>query len=263
VTGTGGGDPRDALDANPYAFLRNLGRAEGVRLSVAASHAALSSDLPIPMANSVFDARFRHPAEVADAVSGLSARRPLWWLGPSTRPADTGRLLERCGLRRVETLALMTADLRDLPAPDPAVRGLRMQEVRTPDALRAWTQAHARARGHPAAVEAAWLSVLSSLGTGPAAPLQHYLGRSTDGREPLACASVLLDGRRAGLYSVGTVPAARGRGVGTAVTLFALADARARGFRSTVLGAEPGAVGLYRRLGFVDGGRLEVYGRAD
>ncbi|MFF3754736.1 hypothetical protein ACFYYH_30545 [Streptomyces sp. NPDC002018] len=36
----------------------------------------------------------------------------------------------------------------------------------------------------------------------------------------------------------------------------ALSDAYRRGIRSAMLGAEAGAVGLYRRLGFVAGGEM-------
>jgi ribosomal protein S18 acetylase RimI-like enzyme len=226
---------------------------------VTRSHLRLSSDLPIPMLNSAFAVRFAHPADVADTVRELGPHSVLWWLGPSARPADAGRLLERCGLHRIETLTLMTIDLWDVPPAESAGDGLRVQAVRTPAALRAWAHVHARARGSTAAVEAAWVAVLSSLGTEPHALLQHYLF-SGDGQEPLASASIFLDGRWAGLYSLGTVPLARGRGLGTAVTLFALADARARGYRTAMLGAEPAAAGLYHRLGFIDRGQLAVYG---
>lgn len=50
-----------------------------------------------------------------------------------------------------------------------------------------------------------------------------------------------------------THPAARGRGIGAALTRFALAEARRRGQRAVVLNSGPemrGAHALYRKLGF-------------
>lgn len=54
----------------------------------------------------------------------------------------------------------------------------------------------------------------------------------------------------AGVYSVGTRPAHRGRGYGTAVTAAALDAARERGFDTAVLEPSPSGAPLYRRMGF-------------
>ena len=49
---------------------------------------------------------------------------------------------------------------------------------------------------------------------------------------------------------VATVPDARGRGIGTAITLHPLGEARALGYRAGILQSTPAATHLYRRLGF-------------
>ena len=54
----------------------------------------------------------------------------------------------------------------------------------------------------------------------------------------------------AGLSSVATVPEARRQGIGTAVTLHLLEQARAMGYRIGVLFSSDMAVGVYRKLGF-------------
>ncbi|HEU4421172.1 MAG TPA: GNAT family N-acetyltransferase [Pilimelia sp.] len=63
----------------------------------------------------------------------------------------------------------------------------------------------------------------------------------------------------AGLYCVATAPDARGNGAGTAITLAALDDARRRGYRTAVPGAEAPAVSLYRRLGFRRRGLMTIW----
>jgi ribosomal protein S18 acetylase RimI-like enzyme len=54
----------------------------------------------------------------------------------------------------------------------------------------------------------------------------------------------------AGIYSVATRPAHRGRGFGTALTRAALLSARAAGYDSAVLEPSPEGAGMYRRMGF-------------
>jgi len=58
------------------------------------------------------------------------------------------------------------------------------------------------------------------------------------------------------VYGVGTLPAARGRGVGGAITLWPLVEARARGYRYAVLFATEMGHPVYRRLGFRDVGSM-------
>ena len=54
----------------------------------------------------------------------------------------------------------------------------------------------------------------------------------------------------ASVYGVGTLPEARGKGIGAAITLKPLLDARAQGYRYGVLFATEMGVPVYRRLGF-------------
>ena len=54
----------------------------------------------------------------------------------------------------------------------------------------------------------------------------------------------------AGIYSVATRPAQRGRGFGTALTAAALAEAAGQGYDTAVLEPSPSGAALYRRMGF-------------
>jgi ribosomal protein S18 acetylase RimI-like enzyme len=62
-----------------------------------------------------------------------------------------------------------------------------------------------------------------------------------------------------GIYMVGTVPAARRRGIATALSAHAVAEARLRGCTTVSLQATEMAVGVYARVGFRDLGRFEEY----
>jgi hypothetical protein len=55
-----------------------------------------------------------------------------------------------------------------------------------------------------------------------------------------------------GLYGIGTVPAARRRGVGAAATLAPMLDARAAGASHAILHSTDQCLALYSELGFVE-----------
>ena len=63
----------------------------------------------------------------------------------------------------------------------------------------------------------------------------------------------------AGLYAVVTLPRARRRGIGTAMVVAPLTDARAAGFRTATLQASAGGQGVYARLGFLPCGAFREY----
>jgi len=78
--------------------------------------------------------------------------------------------------------------------------------------------------------------------------IQWHLGK-VDG-VPVTCAMSVMAGDAVGVFAVGTVPEARGKGYGSAVTSRALTHGFAAGARFGVLTASPEVQGVYERLGF-------------
>ena len=62
-----------------------------------------------------------------------------------------------------------------------------------------------------------------------------------------------------GIYMVGTVPTARRRGLATALSAHAVAEARERGCTTVSLQSTPLAEGVYASVGFRDLGRFDEY----
>jgi ribosomal protein S18 acetylase RimI-like enzyme len=69
--------------------------------------------------------------------------------------------------------------------------------------------------------------------------------------KPVATAQMFAVGPIAGITGVATVPAARRRGLATALTWTALAEGAARGCTCAVLSALGASYDLYRKMGFV------------
>ena len=70
------------------------------------------------------------------------------------------------------------------------------------------------------------------------------------GAEPVACAMTLVSHRVAGVYYVATVPHARRRGLGDALTRIAARAGFEMGAAAAWLGASEMGAGVYRRIGF-------------
>ena len=78
--------------------------------------------------------------------------------------------------------------------------------------------------------------------------IKNYMGFE-NGRL-VAVSTLLISGGVAGIYNVGTLPAARHRGFGRAITMTPLLDARDLGYRVGVLQSSNMGFGLYSKLGF-------------
>ena len=151
----------------------------------------------------------------------------------------------------------MAADLEALPQHVPAPAALTIERVWDDRTLDSW--AHTLALGFGEGErEAFWVrDVYRRVGYDDAGAWRHYLGR-LDG-VPVATATLFLAAGVAGIYFVSTAPRYRGQGIGAAITLAPLLEARALGFRVGVLGASQMGYGVYRRLGFAQYCTLGVY----
>jgi GNAT superfamily N-acetyltransferase len=105
--------------------------------------------------------------------------------------------------------------------------------------------------------EARWVaSAYRAVGLGDST-FRHYL--AVLGGSFAGTGTLFLAPRSAGLYFVFTLPSARRRGVGRAITSTMLADARSLGARRAVLSASPMGRPLYAELGFRPCCTVEVY----
>jgi GNAT superfamily N-acetyltransferase len=252
---------RDASDEAVLAAIDLNWRASARAFGLAPSTIVRDDDelfwyvtgLPTGVFNSIMYANLPTPARIDAAVMELYALRrrhgvPVGWvIGPASRPTDLGRQLEARGLEHLVSLTPMTMTLDALPAAEP-VPGLTIERVDDPAAYEAWIEAEQIGFDAAANDETGLADLRRAMGIGHGFPLHHLLGR-LDGA-PVATASLLLDGGIAGIYDVSTVPEARRRGIGMAMTLAALREARRLGYRIAFL--QPSAMGrpLYERIGF-------------
>ena len=220
------------------------------------------SDVPFPLMNGVTCAKLDVGSEDSRIDEILAefeaARMPmLWWTGPASRPVDIGsRLVER-GLIQAAAPPGMAADLMRLQSGEASPPGVTIERVDRDEMLGGYGQVLQQAFGLPDFVMEVLYDILKNRGYGEGGDIQNYLAY-LQGR-PVATCTVAYGAGVAGIYNVATVDDARGHGIGRAVTLRPLLDARDRNYRVGVLEASEMAYNVYKRLGFEDYGHVEQY----
>lgn len=172
-----------------------------------------------------------------------------WWIGPGSRPRTLADRLEAWGFEHGDDttgMAVPLGGIEERVAPGAIV------EVEDTAGLESWVGVMARVFSFPDFAVAPLFRVYAACGFGPDRPWRHYLA-TLDG-DVVGTSSLFLGAGVAGICNVGTLYAARRRGIGTALAVRPLLDARRAGYRVGVLWSSAAGLSLYRRLGF------EVYG---
>lgn len=169
-----------------------------------------------------------------------------WWMEPHLAASVWEQVLMEHGFRLSDDTSGMAADLESLNESMPSVDGLDIHIVTDEDLLRTWTNVFTLGYGLPPDWEPSIYQQWLRLGLG--FPIQNYLG--TLNGKPVATSCVFYASGAAGIYSVSTLPQARGRGIGAAMTLKPLQEARDRGYRIGVLQSSEMGYNVYKKLGF-------------
>jgi GNAT superfamily N-acetyltransferase len=220
------------------------------------------SDVPFPLFNNVLCAQLV-PENVNFAIETAMMRcksrnvAMLWWTGPATRPADLGTYLEGYGFSREDDETGMAADLMKLNEDIPSPTGLMIEPVSDMDTLKEWIHVFTLGFGIPEIFDQAFFDLFASLGFGPELAIQHYLGRLNGA--PVATSTLLLSAGVAGIYNVATLPNARRQGMGAAMTIVPLREARALGFLVGILQATEMGKRVYQHLGFQEYCKIGQY----
>ena len=220
-----------------------------------------ATGLPDPLFNGVMTARLA-PEDVDRRIDDLLAEfrsrsLPLeWTVGSSTVPQDLGSRLQAKGLNHLIAVPGMAMELAKLPE-EPLPKGLAVERAETREDLE--TCIRIAVTTFQIADDLVPRLVDIELGM-PPDHREHalaFLGR-LEGRS-VASSVLFASAGVAGVYFVGTLPAARKRGLARAMTAAVLREGRDRGYRIGALQGTEMGVPVYRRLGFREYSRFEIY----
>jgi ribosomal protein S18 acetylase RimI-like enzyme len=246
---------RVAIEESAGTYLLSYGGVSGAYVHQDERLAWVDSGVAMADFNSVAHARFT-PEEADAGIESVLTHfrahgRPLTWhISPSSEPADLASRLPAHGMTHDDTddepgmAVVIDAARLDFAMPD----GLVVEPVHDERQLAAWVAVWLFPV--PAEIRTVCFDLLLRRGLGNDHPWCFYLGRLAG--EPVACAELFLHQGVAGVQHVVTLPAARRRGIGAAMTRQVMRAGQARGCTIATLTASSEGIGLYRRLGFAE-----------
>jgi len=169
-----------------------------------------------------------------------------WWVEPPMPAAEWEPPLIHHGFGFSDDTPGMAVDLHTLNESVQEVDGLEIRSVEDEESLRTWSHVFTNGYGLPEnwepMIHEGWLNLGLDL------PMRNYIGYLNG--KPVSTSCLFLGGGVAGVYSVSTLSEARGKGIGAAITLKPLQDARAMGYRVGTLQSSDMGFNIYKKLGF-------------
>jgi len=171
-----------------------------------------------------------------------------WFLLPGTVPEDMGSKLAAHGLTYDGEQPGMCIDLQTLPDRSQTPDSLKIVEVLDLPTLDQWTKTWQESYNSTEAKRLSRFNFRASQGLDSKSRYRSFLGYLGD--QPAATSELFLGAGVAAVVWVGTIPSARHQGIGSAITLAPLFEARHLGYRIGALTASTMGFNVYQKLGF-------------
>ena len=169
-----------------------------------------------------------------------------WWMEPHLKRSDWEPILSQHGFGFAEDTPGMAVDLDEINESPQPVDGFEIRRVDDEESLRTWANVFINGFGLPPAWESITFDLWRQFGLD--LPMRNYLGFLKG--KPVSTSTLFYGAGVAGIYCVATIPEARGKGIGAALTLKPLLDAREMGYRIGILQSSPMGFNIYQKLGF-------------
>ena len=240
-----------AIRANLCEFYRHVSRSLHEQQFENDRFTRWQAPIAHPWFNGVLSSQPSSPRDrafVEECIEYFRAKQIVtftWWMEPHLARSDWEPLLSPYGFGFSDDTPGMAAYLDALNESAQTVDRLEVRVVADDVSLRAWAHVFTLGYGLPSDWEHSVYKLAVELGLG--FPIRNYLGY-WDG-EPVATCCHFFGAGVAGIYSVSTLPAARGKGIGTAMTLQAFRKARELGYRIGVLQSSEMGYNIYKKLG--------------
>jgi GNAT superfamily N-acetyltransferase len=243
---------------NLYSLYEFFGSQNGCKL-IKGKAANWIITTPSCWPNMIYNIRFTNGdfiKYVKDITENIRQKKapPFWIITPETDPGIE-QILENNGMIAIDLLQGMVIDLDDFiiqkqednPIPDVIIR-----EVTNTDDLLQWIDIVNRVIFKGKKLDPELLLRLSGH------PLIHfYTGFLQD--TPVATSMSFISFPSAGFYNIATLPSFRKKGLGRALTLYAMMDAFKKGCKTGILHASLMGEPVYAKIGYKHYGQYKVF----
>jgi predicted GNAT family acetyltransferase len=241
-----------AIRANMCAFFRYLGGSFPEDYFEDEKFARWHLPVAHPWFNGVLCSQLPENSDTAfieDSIQYFRAQNVssfTWWMEPHLKCADWEPILSPYGFGLSKDTPGMAVDIQPMDEPAQVLNGLEIREVVDAASLRIWAHIFTAGYGLPAKWESSVHGLEQRLGLD--LPIRNFLAYWNG--EPAATSTLFLGAGVAGIYNVATMPGARGQGIGGAMTLRPLQEAREMGYRIGILQSSDMGFNVYQKLGF-------------
>jgi len=197
--------------------------------------------------------------KITEALDFFRARHTQthWAIAPATRPTDLAMYLLAHGFTKVGEDSNMAIDLQTMNEEMPSHPELVIQEIADLETLKIHRAISMSGFDSTPEVAQAYYDNYKANGFGKGTPWHHYIARLND--TPVGIASLLLYAGVAGMYGIATLPKARRQGIGAALTVHTMQEARSLGYRIAILAPSHMGLQMYRTIGFQEVGMTHYY----
>ena len=209
----------------------------------------VSTQLPTGNANELIEPTLAH-------FRSMKIQKLSWLVREGLHSVELNNALLANGLTFRESFAIeMAIDLSSLPENLFTLSGLKIVPVEDEHTLTQWIHVVSVGFRINERFELVWQDLFVDAIFN--SQYRTYLAL-LDGK-PVGTSQLFLSEGVAGIYNVAVLPEVRCQGIGSAITLAPLLEARKLGYQVGILQASQRGHNVYRRLGFRDIGNLSLY----
>jgi ribosomal protein S18 acetylase RimI-like enzyme len=245
-----------AIEDNVYTFFAEIGKNRDIFLHM--GHRIKWIDArPSVWPNYLFDARF-DTATVDQSIRLIKShieRREApaqWFIGPGLNSVELDRSLRKNGFNSTVQWPGMAVELLKMNTGFHGPDRLTIETVRTEESLALWVEIVSRAMfGNGFMSIELFRNFLTNK--------KVYIYLAFLNKTAVATSLLFISSGIGGLFLISTLPEYRNRGIGKAMTLAPLLDARKLGYRIGGLFATQLGEVIYRKIGFEQCCNFEIY----
>lgn len=224
--------------------------------------AGLTKDQALMVPQGIFKADLK-PEDVDQKIDYVveyfnSRNMSFWWsVCPSSKPDNLGEYLKAHSFNEMDDTPIMAAELHNLVDDRPKPKDFVIKEANDEDSIRLFWDLWYTGYPMPEISGKLFADCFVEIGYHSDNKMKLFIGYLTG--EPVATSIMILEGGVVGLNGVVVLPEARGKGIGTEMSLHPLRVARSVGYKIGVLDATQHGLGIYQRIGFHEVCSANVY----